>query len=70
MESIELLLMCSIAFLLVFVILALLALLMRLILFLYPLKSKKADAATIAAITTAFQTLFPGTQITQIEEKK
>jgi hypothetical protein len=67
MEANNLYLICGIAFLTVFVILAILALLMRLILLIFPEKRTEVDAAMIAAVTTAVQNLFPGTKISKIE---
>jgi hypothetical protein len=67
MEANDLYLICGIAFLTVFVILAILALLMRLILLIFPEKRTEVDAAMIAAVTTAVQNLFPGTKISKIE---
>ena len=54
----------------VFVILAVLALVMRLIIVIFPEKLAETDAATIAALTAAVQTVFPGTKVTTIEEQK
>jgi hypothetical protein len=53
----------------VFFILILLALSMRLIIFLFPEKKATTDAAIIAALTATMQNLFPGTNVTKIEEK-
>ena len=66
----ELLHICGIAFLMVFVILAVLAVVMRLIIVIFPEKLAGTDAATIAAVTAAVQTVFPGTKITTIKEQK
>ncbi|MBN1222324.1 MAG: hypothetical protein JXB23_03695 [Candidatus Aminicenantes bacterium] len=70
MQSVELIFICAVAFFMVFVILALLALTMRVIMFVFPEKIPKTDAAVIAAITAAVRTVLPGTQITGIEEGK
>jgi hypothetical protein len=70
MGSNELLQICGIAFLMVFVILTVLASVMRLIIVIFPEKLAETDAATIAGITAAVQTVFPGTKVTSIEEKK
>ncbi len=70
MQSTELVVICSVAFLMVFVILALLALLMKLIILIFPEKKAVSDAAMIAAIATAVQTVFPGTKLTNVEERK
>ena len=65
MEANELYLICGIAFLIVFLILAFLALLMRIIMLIFPEKRAGVDAAMIVAVTTAVQSLFPGTKITR-----
>ena len=70
MQSVDLVVVCSVAFLMVFVILALLALMMRLIILIFPERKAASDAAMIAAITTAVQTVFPGTKLTKVEERK
>ncbi len=70
MEGNELYLICGIAFLVVFLILAILAALMRIILLIFPEKRPGVDAAMIVAVTTAVQNLFPGTKITKIEGQK
>lgn len=69
METTELILICGIAFFVVFVILALLAFLMRTIMLIFPEKSAKLDAAMVAAVAATVQTVFPGTKITKLEEK-
>ncbi len=70
METTELYVICGIAFLVVFLILALLAFLMRIIMLIFPTKIAGFDAAMIAAVAATVQTIFPGTKITDIEEKK
>jgi len=70
MESTGLLQICVIAFLMVFTILAVLAGVMRLIIVIFPEKAAATDAAVIAALTAAVQTVFPGTKVTKIEERK
>ena len=69
MESTSLFLICGVSFLMVFFILILLALCMRLIIFLFPEKKATTDAAIVAALTATMQNLFPGTNVTKIEEK-
>ncbi len=69
METPELLLICAIAFLVVFLILALLAFVMRLIMLVFPEKVAGADSAIIAAVVAAVHTVFPGTKITKLEER-
>jgi hypothetical protein len=61
---------CGVAFLIVFVILALLALTMKLIMIIFPEKKAVSDGAVIAALAAATQTVFPGTKITNVEERK
>jgi len=70
MASAELLLICGVAFLMVFIILALLALSMRIIILLFPAKKAQVEAAMVAALTTAVQTAIPGTKVTKIEEER
>jgi hypothetical protein len=70
MEGNELYLICGIAFLVVFLILAILAIIMRIILIIFPEKRPGVDAAMIVAVTTAVQSLFPGTKISKIEGQK
>ncbi len=70
MQSVELVVICSVAFLMVFVILALLALLIKLITLVFPEKKAVSDAAMIAAIAATVHTVFPGTKLTKVEERK
>ena len=70
MQSDELVVICGVAFFMVFIILALLALLMKFIILIFPEKKAVSDAAMIAAITAAVQTVFPGTKLTKVEERK
>jgi hypothetical protein len=70
MQSVELVVICGVAFLMVFVILVLLAAIMRLIILIFPEKAAVSDTAMIAAISAAVQTVFPGTKITKVEERK
>lgn len=72
MESTELFLVCGAAFLWVFTILIVLALLMRIIIVFFPEKkiSTEDTASVIAAVAAALHSVFPGTKITKIEEKK
>jgi uncharacterized membrane protein YqjE len=69
MISNDLLVICGIAFIFVFAILAVLALSMRLIILIFPEKKFGADAVVVAALASAVQKVFPGTKITKIEEK-
>lgn len=70
MPSADLVVICLVAFLVVFVILAFLALMMRVIMSVFPEKKMESEAAIIAAIAAVTQTVFPGTQITHVEERK
>lgn len=56
---------CSVLFLL-----SLLAGIMRLIIVFFPMKESGEDAAVVAAVTTAYSVLYPGTQLTKMEEVK
>jgi hypothetical protein len=70
MESPNLIYICATAFAGVFILLTVLAILMRLIILIFPEKALAADAAIMAAITSTYNTLYPGTKITQIKEEK
>jgi uncharacterized membrane protein YqjE len=70
MESADLLLICASAFVAVFLLLALLSLVMRLITAVFPQHEMVADAAYVAAITAAVASLYPGTRVTKVEERK
>lgn len=70
METNELYVICGIAFLVVFIILAFLAFLMRIIMLIFPEKVAEIDSAMIAAVAATVQTIFPGTKITKLEERK
>ncbi len=70
MEPAELTTICGIAFLVVFLILLLLALIMRCMMLIFPEKAVKVDPAIVAAVAATVQTIFPGTKITKLEEKK
>jgi hypothetical protein len=70
MDTTELYMICGIAFLIVFIILALLAFLMRIIMLIFPEKVAEIDPAIIAAVAATVQTIFPGTKMTKLEEKK
>ncbi|MGD8537661.1 MAG: hypothetical protein PVI66_02965 [Candidatus Aminicenantes bacterium] len=70
MEPTDLTLICGIAFLIVFLILAFLAFIMRIIMLVFPEKAAEIDPAIVAAVAATVQTVFPGTKITKLEEKK
>jgi len=70
METTELYMICGIAFLVVFIILVLLAFLMRIVMHIFPEKVAEIGPAMIAAVAATVQTIFPGTKMTKLEEKK
>jgi hypothetical protein len=70
MGTTELYMICGVAFLAVFVILTFLAFLMRIIMLIFPEKVAEIDSALIAAVAATVQTVFPGTKITKLEERK
>jgi hypothetical protein len=43
---------------------------MRIIMLIFPQKVAELDSAVIAAVAATVQTVFPGTKITKLEEKK
>jgi len=70
MGSLDLLLICSLSFLSVFVVLSLLALVMRAIILIFPFKELSANGAVYAAIAGAAAQTYPGKKIVKIEEQK
>ena len=68
MASIDLFMICVVAFAAVFVLLAILALLMRIIVSLFPQRITESDPALVAAVSSTYHSLFPGTKVTRIEE--
>ena len=66
----ELWLICVTAFSAVALLLAILAGLMRLILIAFPSKEETTDAMMIAAVASVVTSLYPGAQITKVEEIK
>ncbi len=66
----DLLVISGTALIAVFLLLTILALIMRLIVFIYPEKDHGIDGAIIAAITTAYKSLYPTTKIAEIKEAK
>lgn len=70
MPSQNLLIISGIAFLFVFIILAVLAVIMRLIIIIFPEKQSTTDSAVLAAVTGAVMSFFPGTKILKVEEQK
>jgi len=70
MGSPDLLVICASAFVAVFSLLAVLAVVMRLIVVIFPQSETKVDATVIAAVASVVSTLYPGTEMTNIEEIK
>ena len=70
MESLNLLSICYSAFTAVFLILSGLAIFMQIIIKLFPAKSAQEDVAPYAALASVLSRIYPGTQITKIEESK
>lgn len=70
MNSLELVYICLSAFSAVFILLAFLAFFMRIISWIFPDHPDDEEEAVYAAIASVYQTRFPGTKITKIEELK
>jgi hypothetical protein len=70
MNSIDILTVSTIAYIIAFAILMLLAIMMRLITFVFPERKDSGSATVVAAITGTYHTLFPGGTVTKIEETK
>jgi hypothetical protein len=70
MGSLDLLVICALAFAAVFLLLALLALAMRIIMLVFPSREAGTDATVLAAVTSVVSTLYPGTRVTSVEELK
>ena len=68
MQTQDLLTISTIAFAAVLVLLALLAGTIRLITLAFPPREDGTDAAVVAAVTSVYSTLFPGTKLTNMEE--
>lgn len=60
---------CLTALVAVFCLLGLLAAVMRLITTLFPVRTAATDAAVVAAVSTAVASIWPGAQVTRIEEE-
>jgi len=60
---------CLIALGAVFCLLGVLASIMWLITALFPVRKTKIDTAIVAAISTAVTTVWPGAQVTRVEEE-
>ena len=64
----DLLTISTIAFCAVLLLLALLAGIIRLIMLAFPARESGTDAALVAAVTTVYSALYPGTTLTTMEE--
>ena len=71
MPTPDLLSICAAAFAGVFTLLCVLAVVMRLILIIFPQKEETADSMVMASVATSvYQSLYPGSRITRVEEIK
>jgi TRAP-type C4-dicarboxylate transport system permease small subunit len=68
-EPANLMLVCLIAFGVVFSVLAVLAAAMHTITILFPERAARVDDTIVAAISSAVATLVPGARVTRIEEE-
>ena len=69
MQSLELVYICFSAFVAVFLVLLILSFFMRLIIKIFPV-SEQDDLAIYAALASTMNKIYPGNQITKIEELK
>ena len=69
MNSIDLVTICIVAFVGVFLLLSILAIIMRLITAAFPGIKAGTDEAALAAIATTYKMHYPGTIITRVEEE-
>jgi hypothetical protein len=67
MSSAGILEVCIAAFILIFILLSLLSIMMRGLTYLFPVIERE-DEATIAAITTAYRTIYPDRKVTRVKE--
>lgn len=67
MSSFSVLTICVAAFVLIFLLLSVLSIMMRGLTYLLPIVEED-DSATIAAITAAYQSVYPDKKVTRIEE--
>jgi hypothetical protein len=67
MSSFSVLTICISAFILIFLLLSVLSVMMRALTLLLPI-AEEDDSATIAAITAAYQSVYPDRKVTRIEE--
>jgi hypothetical protein len=70
MSSVNLLSVCGSAFVGVFLLLAVLALIMRIILYIFPQREAGTDVAVLAAVTAVVGAVYPGSEVTKVEEVK
>jgi hypothetical protein len=70
MDSTNLFVVSTIAYIVAFAILAALAIMMRIITSLFPERESSSDAAVVAAVSATYQVLSPGVTVTKIEESK
>ncbi len=63
-------LICVLALIIVFVLLAFLAGVMRILMAVFPERVEGGDSALVAALAAAVAAAFPGTRITRIEENR
>ncbi len=69
MNTPDLLSICAVAFVGVFLLLSILAIIMRLIIVVFPERETGTGEAVLAAITATYKTFYPGTIVTRVEEK-
>lgn len=69
MSQPDLLVICATAFTAVFLLLSMLAAVMRLLIAVFPEEQAGIDGATVAAVSAAVTSAFPGTKVTNIEEE-
>ena len=70
MGSLDLLLICTSAFIAVFVLLLALALVMRGLMAVFPVRAALTDTAMLAAVAAAVSVAYPGARISKIEETR
>ena len=70
MDTVNLLGVCTIAFVAVFVLLTTLALVMQLITVLFPERARAVDPVVAAAVAGVVARVWPGARVTRIEEER
>lgn len=70
MASPDILTICGTAFAATFILLGLLAVMMRLLMMLFPERREEFDPATLAAVSAAVESVYPGRRIARIEREK